>query len=174
MIIAGVIYRYCNRLVFEKIWPYVAGYLLFGFVVVLTLISVTVDYYAGYGPVLSKLNRITTGRINLAYQGACISNWRLFTSGADLSVTVDNGFAAIPANYGIVVGIIYILFVGFVMYKCTKQKNGITFAIVVTCILYTFMERSYTINDAYLLSNLTVVVAMMLKGIEGKNSETVL
>lgn len=164
VVLAGLMHTYLNKYVWGKMWPYIAGMLAFLATIVITVVSVSVDCYTGYGPVLNKLNSITTGRLSLAYQSAYIGDWRPFMQGGAHVSTVDNGFAAVASDYGYVALIVFVAFIVWLLIKLTVTENGILYAIAVTAILYTFMERSYTINDAYLLSNLLYVAAMITLG----------
>ena len=67
-------------------------------------------------------------------------------------------------NRKYIIGLIFIVFIIYIMYKTFKLKDGILFSVIVTTILYTFMESSYTVNDAYLLCNLMFIAAMILIG----------
>jgi len=167
MIIAGLAYKYFNRFFFEKIWIYILGMLSFAAVIILTLISVTTDCWADYGPVLKKLDSITTGRLNIAYQMAYLGDWKLFEGIGPRKDIVDNGFAAIGADYGYVVWLLYIVFIIGLIAITAKRKEGILFSVIMTCIIYTFMEKTYVLNDAYMLSNLSYIVMMFVLGREG-------
>ncbi len=157
VILIACLLRYYKEIE-KKWWAYLCGMLIVLFMVVISIIS------AGFcwldSPVLTLLDRALTGRINLAYQYANISMWRYFSPAGELGV-VDNGFVAIFFKYGYVIGIVYILFITYLIYQSWKMKNGLGFAILMTSLFYTFMESSYMINDAYLLANLTFIVAMV-------------
>lgn len=162
VIIAGVLYRYCNKAVFEKIWVYILGVLAYVATIALTLISVIVNPWTGYGKILTKLNDILTYRIKLAYESAYIGDWNAMTVGGSHKDTIDNGFVAVPADYGYVIAILFVVFIAYLIFKTYKNKEGVLYVILMSAIFYTFMERSYMINNAYLLSNLIYVVAMVL------------
>jgi len=164
IILAGFAYRYWKEAVFDRIWIYIAGMVAFLAVIVLTVISVSVDCFSGYGPVLKKLDSITTGRLSLAYQSAFIGEWKPLSQGGSHAYAVDNGFAGVPADYGYIAAIVFIAFIIWLMIRVTIKREGILFMIVLTAVLYTFMEKTYVINDAYMLSNLMYVVAMILLG----------
>ena len=162
VIIAGVLYRYCNKTVFEKTWVYILGVLAYVGTIALTLVSVIVNPWTGYGKILTKLNDILTYRIKLAYESAYIGDWNAMTVGGSHKDTIDNGFVAVPADYGYVIAILFVVFIAYMIFKTYKNKDGILYVILMSAVFYTFMERSYMINNAYLLSNLIYVVAMVL------------
>jgi len=162
VILAGVLYRYADKYVFQKAYPYILGLLGYAGIIALTLVSVTVDFFKGYGPILKKLDSITTGRINLAYHSAYIGDWKLLSDGGNHKYTVDNGFASLAADFGIIVWAVYLAFVLSLFIVSWKKKNGVLLALVFSCAAYTFMEKSYVLNDAYLLANLSFIVAMYL------------
>lgn len=164
VIVAGAMYRYVSKYVFDRLYPYILGLLALAGVVGLTLVSVTADYYAGYGPVLKKLDSITTGRFNLAYQSAYIGDWKLFRAGGNHKYPVDNGFASLAADYGIVLWLVYLALIVTLIVICAKKKKGILFSIIISCVFYTFMESSFVLNDAYLLSNFIFIASMWILG----------
>ena len=162
VIIAGLLFRYCNKAVFEKMWVYILGALAYVSTIVLTLVSVIVNPWTGYGKILTKLNDILTYRIKLAYESAYIGDWNAMTVGGSHKDTIDNGFVAVPADYGYVIAILFVVFIAYLIYQTYKNKDGVLYVILMSAIFYTFMERSYMINNAYLLSNLVYIVAMVL------------
>lgn len=164
VLIAGILYRYAGRYTFEKMYPYILGYIALAGVEILTVASMKIDCFADYGPVMKKLDSITTGRLNLNYQSAYIGDMRLFSAGGTHRYALDDGFATLPSTYGIVIALVYLAFTVGLIYITSKNKNGILFSVVMTCVVYTFMESSFTLNDAYLLANISFVVAIYLFG----------
>ncbi len=164
VIIAGFVYTYWNEKVFEKKITYYIGYVLTGIVLVISLLAVTlkVDHY---GPILSFINKCANGRLEWANIGANISSWNAFLPGfSNAEQVVDNGFARVPAAYGYVCAIIFVAFFVWAIYKSSVKKTGILLAVILTTVLYTFMESSYTVNDMFLLSNPVVIVAFCYLG----------
>lgn len=160
LIIAVCIVRYYPKI--EKMTGiYILGILCIIGIIGISLASVTICWMDS--PILQILDRLFTGRINLAYQGAHISNWRLLSHTGELGI-VDNGWITIFFNYGYLIGILFAGIQIYLIYAAYKQKNGIYLAILVTNAFYTFMEATYTMNDAYFLCNLSYVTAMMLMG----------
>ena len=140
----------------KQTWIYLCGLLALVGVFLISLISVSVE-----SQFLMFLDKLFTGRINLAYQYANISTWKILNSGGELGV-VDNGWVTIFYNYGYIVGTIFFLFHLFLIYKMWKDKNGVLLVLVISCVFYTFMESTYTMNNAYLLSNISYIAAMIL------------
>lgn len=176
IIIAGVVYTYWNDKVFEKKITYYLGYGVMGIVAVITLLAVSLRV-DDYGPVLRFINKCTTGRLAWANEGANISAWKPLLPGiSNESQVVDNAFAAVPAYYGWVYAIIFVAFFCWAIYKAAEKKDGILLSVIVTTILYSFMERSYTVNEMYLLSNLVIIASFIFLGIWGnrpkENKET--
>jgi len=164
VLLAGILNRYAKKYTFDRLYMYILGMAGYVGVIILTIVSASVSFLDGYGPVLKKLDSITTGRLNLAYQSAYIGDWMLFSDGGNHKYTVDNGFAALAADYGIVVWCVYLALIVGLVVIAAKKKYGIIFATLMSCVIYTFMERSFVLNDAYLLANLTFIVAMYLMG----------
>lgn len=164
VILAGLLYKYANRVVWEKKYVYILGTVAFVGVVALTLVSMKVDCFADYGPVLRKLDSITTGRLNIAYQSAYIGDIRLLGEGGSHIIPIDNGFASLAADFGWIIWGVYLIFTLYLIYMTGKKKDGILFCLIITCIIYTFMEETFVLNDAYLLGNVSYLVAMILLG----------
>lgn len=156
---AACLLHYCKGLK-NKNWIYGCGALGMIGVVLISLISVSVEWTKS--SVLLLLDRIFTGRINLAYQHANISTWKLISCAGEFGDPVDNGWVTMFFNYGYLIGILFILFHLYLLYKVWKEKNSILLVLIVTCVFYTFMESSYTVNSSYLLSNLCYIAAMIL------------
>ena len=158
IIVAAFLLRY-KKVLEEKIWIYLLGVLGTIALYVISIISVSVEWTKF--PLLVLLDRLLTGRINLAYQHAQISTWKLLESAGELGI-VDNGFVAMFFRYGYIVGSAFMLFLIWMIYASWSRKSGILLIIIMTSILYTFMEATYMTNPTYLLSNLSYIVAMLL------------
>lgn len=159
LIIAAGLLRYIKILA-QKTWIYICGALGVAGVIIISIISVSVKWTESI--ILKLFDRIFTGRINLAFQYANIKEWKLLSSGGELQAAVDNGWVTVFFHYGYIIGIIFIFFHVFLIYRIWKERNGVLLAIVVTCVFYTFMESTFTMNNAYLLCNLSYIVAMIL------------
>ena len=165
VIVGAALLRYCKELV-NAAWIYVIGALAVIGVCVLSFVSVSIEWLKS--PILMLLDRVFTGRINLAYQHANIRMWKLLSCAGEFGDPVDNGWVTIFFNYGYVIGIVFILLHLYLLWTIWKQRNGVLLVIVVTNIFYTFMESSYTMNSSYLLSNLVYVSAMIIMAGRGK------
>lgn len=155
----------CIAKYYPKIEKQMTIYILGAFCVIgimgISLASVTIRWTDS--ALLQLLDRLFTGRINLAYQGAPILNWKLLSSGGEIGV-VDNGWITVFFNYGYVIGILFVGVQLYLIYMAWKRKNGVLLAILVTNAFYTFMESTYTMNSVYFLCNLSYVTAMILMG----------
>lgn len=157
VIVAALLLRYIKPLV-EQAWIYWCGVLGIVGVFLISMVSVSVEWTTS--SVLRLLDRLFTGRINLAYQHAHISMWKMISCAGEFGDTVDNGWVTMFFRYGYVFGILFVLFHLYLVYRAWKGKNGILLVLVITCVFYTFMEASYTVNSSYLLSNLCYIAAM--------------
>lgn len=166
LIIAVCIVRYYPKIE-KQIGIYILGILCIVGIMGISLASVTIRWTDS--AVLQLLDRLFTGRINLAYQGAPISNWGLFSHTGELGV-VDNGWITIFFNYGYLIGILFVGIQIYLIYAAYKRENGILLAILVTNAFYTFMEATYTMNNAYFLCNLSYITAMILMGDEHESA----
>lgn len=172
MIIAAFLLRYIKMLA-NQTWIYLCGVLGIAGVFLISMISVTVEWTKS--SILMLLDRLFTGRINLAYQHAHISMWKLISDVGEFGDTVDNGWITMFFNYGYVFGMLFVIFHLYLVYKAWKEKNGVLLAVTLTCVFYTFMEASYTVNASYLLSNLCYITAMIFmagkKELENESGE---
>ena len=166
LIVAVCIVRYYPSV--EK-WMgvYILGALSMIGIMGISLVSVTIPWTDS--AVLQLLDRLFTGRINLAYKGAHISNWGMFFPRGELGV-VDNGWITVFFNYGYLIGILFVGIQLYLIYVAYKRKKGICLAILVTNAFYTFMEATYTMNSVYFLCNLSYVTAMILMGDEHEST----
>ena len=165
VIIAAVLLRYIRNLA-NKMWIYICGFFAVAGVFVISMVSVSVEWTQS--SILMLLDRLFTGRINLAYQHAHISTWNLISSAGEFGDTVDNGWVTLFFNYGYVVGILFVLFHIYLVYRTWKQKDALLLVIIASCIFYTFMEATYTVNSSYLLCNLSYIAAMLLIAAKGE------
>ena len=158
VIIAACLLRYWKDLR-NQAWIYVCSFLAILGVFGISMVSVSIEW--SRSSILLFLDRIFTGRINLAYQYANISTWKWISSAGELGV-VDNGWVTVFFNYGYLIGFLFLLFHVCLIYKTWKEKNAVLLILVMTCVFYTFMEATYTVNNAYLLSNISYLSAMIL------------
>ena len=171
VLVAGVLYKYVNNIC-EKGFVYILGFLAFVGIIALTLVSINTCTWYGYGPIMSMLDRVTTGRISIGFNGARMSWWTMWHGYQRPDpIAVDNGFAALGNNLGYAVWSLYLLFCIAMLWISARKKDLLAFAIVVTTVMYTFMENSYTLNYVYLLSNLMYLIAMIYLGDKKGTSE---
>ena len=116
-----------------------------------------------YGAVNSRLaaffDKFLTNRLEMIWEYAPISAWRLFPEGREL-LYVDNGFATLFFHYGYVVGMAYIVFLVYMLFKLYKKKDGIGLCVLATTIFVTFIETTFIFNVS-LLCNMAFIVIML-------------
>lgn len=158
VILASFLLCYIKPLA-KQAWIYGCGVLGIVGVFLISVISVSVEWTKS--PILLLFDRLFTGRINLAYQHAHISMWKLISGAGEFGDTVDNGWVTMFFNYGYVFGILFVFFHLYLVYRAWKEKHAILLVMIITCVFYTFMEATYTVNSSYLLSNLCYIAAMI-------------
>ena len=156
-VIAALLLKYVPKII-DKMWIYLLGLLELVLFVVLSLISAIIS--PEFTPIISKIDNMLTGRLHLIRWYADMSKWKLFASGGDAAI-IDDGWAAVFMSYGYVIGAVFILFHVYLIYKIWKKRSGILLIMFATTMFYTFMEASYTMNTAYLLSNFSYIIAMI-------------
>jgi len=171
VIIGGLFYTYANKYIFDKVWVYIVGCIGYIGIIALTLASVIVCSWEGYGPILGIVDRFTTGRVNLAYKYARIEWWHIWEQGGVSNSIIDNGFAAIGINLGYIVWGIYVCFVAYLLYISAKQRDGILLVVIMASILYMYMESSFAFNSVYLICNPLYLVAMKTLGWNSGNEK---
>lgn len=159
----GLAYKYKEDVFFEKTWAYIVGAAAFLFTIILSIVSVN-THKRKYGPLLTSLNDATTGRLWMSYKCTSISEWRAFVAAPSNGYSTDNGFVKLPMCYGTVAGLAFIALICVMFYLVAKKRDGILLGVVLLSVLYTFMEGTYTVNDAYLIANPLFIVAMVLIG----------
>lgn len=153
VIFAAWIVRYYPK-VSEWKWTYLCGYLSLAVCMLLTLIGVT--WGTAWSPIMMKINSLLSGRLEFIHWWADISRWHLFrVEGTER--LVDNGFAILFCGSGILMGCFYLLLTVLLIrfYQIKKDIMGLT--LMITCILYTLMEGTFTLNS-YMLLNFTYVL----------------
>lgn len=144
---------------FTTNWLYLLGAIEIMGVSILSVASAMIPFEKH--PILSIPDRLSTGRLHLAYWYADISKWNLLTSGGEAKV-IDNGWVSMFFCYGYIIGIMFILFHLFLVYKTWRNKNGVSITLLITGVFYIFMEATYMVNSSYLLCNLSYILAMLL------------
>ena len=127
----------------KKVWIYVVTVGILVSLMTITLVSATIGNNGH--PVMQFLDKILTGRIWITRSYADIRYWGLFKANM-VNGVVDNGFAYLFFAYGIVIGVLYIISNIYLIARLYKENNGMGIILLITCLLYTFMETTYTIN----------------------------
>ncbi len=156
LIIACFIMQYFPKLK-EMRFPYALSGIGLGICLWMTWLG------GAYGAVNSKLaaffDKFLTNRLEMIWEYAPISAWKLFPEGREL-MYVDNGFATMFFHYGYVVGIAYIVFLVYMLFRLYKKKDGIGLCVLVTTIFVTFIETTFIFNTS-LLCNVALIVIML-------------
>ena len=138
-------------------FPYVLGAIGLGICLWMTWLG------GAYGAVNSKVaayfDKFLTNRLEMIWEHAPISEWKVFPEGREL-MHVDNGFATLFFHYGYVVGIAYIAFLVYMLFRLYKKKDGLGLCVLVTTIFVTFIETTFIFNVS-LLCNMALIVIML-------------
>jgi len=162
VILAAMSLRYIKPLA-DALWPYILGVIGVVAVLALSIVSVCIGWTEyTESAILRFLDRLFTGRINLAFQHAHISQWKWLSSGGELADTVDNGWVNFGYYFGGISVAVLVAFHFYLIYRLWKERNALLMAVVVSNALYTFMETTFTMNSSYLLCNLAYITAMIL------------
>lgn len=159
IIIGGIAYKYFD-VIYKKLVTYICGAVAYAIILGLTLASVIVCNWTGYGPILELVNRITTNRVSLAYKYARISWWKIWMHSGVEDPIIDNGFAALGVNLGYVIWALYILLIAYLIYVAAKKRDGVLFVLLMCSVIYTYMESSFVLSYTYLLCNPVYLIAM--------------
>lgn len=100
-------------------------------------------------PFIAFCNRFLTGRLEMIYEYAPVLKWTLFPP-AQRILYVDNGFAILFSEYGIVIGILYICLIVALIFDLYQKQNGIGLAFLTTIVFVTFMETTFILNTSLL------------------------
>lgn len=152
VIIAFLLVRYVKKIK-ECKWIYLLGLLT---IMGLSLFSAVA---AKYGPVegfLGSMDHLLSGRVTFAARWAHIDTWTLFSSPREW-LSVDMGIVTLFYIYGYVIGFLYLFVNALLIWKYYLESKMAELILLVTCMLYTFMESSYTIN-VYLLCNIFFIL----------------
>ena len=141
----------------EMKFPYILGGISLGICLWMTWLG------GAYGAVNSRLaaffDRFLTNRLEMIWEYAPISAWKLFPESREL-LYVDNGFAALFFRYGYVVGIAYVVLLIYMLFWLYKKRSGIGLCVLVTTIFVTFIETTFIFNVS-LLCNVALIVIML-------------
>lgn len=153
VIIATVIYAYYPKIASWN-WIYILGVLGTIFCAGIG-IYVVISGIEG-NAVLQKISNLLTGRLELLTWWENIADWTLFGDARERKPT-DIGFITIVSRYGYVILVLYLICVLLMVYYQCRNKQWMEFVLLMTCVFYTFMESTYTIN-VYLLCNFTFML----------------
>lgn len=162
MIFGGIVYRYAKKAIYDKIWIYIAGAMAYIGVLALTIASIVICGWWGYGPILDFVDRITTRRVMLAYKYARLEWWLMWRRSGVEDPIIDNGFAAIGINLGYVVWFVLIIFIAYLIFASAKRRDGIMLSLLMCSILCIYMENTFILNYVYLLCNVTYLIMMKI------------
>jgi len=155
VIIAAFCCRYWKWITKQK-WVYVLGGIIAVFCAGIGVYAVAHGVYGT--PWLEKLSSLLTGRIEMLTWYEKVEYWTMWGSVRDREPT-DVGFITILADYGYAIFGLYVLVILIMIVSYCKKEKFLEFAILVSCVFYTFMESTYTINVT-LLTNLTFVLLL--------------
>lgn len=117
------------------------------------------QYGAVNSPIAAFFDRFLNNRLEMIWEFAPISAWKIFPEGRDLSF-VDNGFATLFFHYGYVVGSVYIVMLIYMLFRLYKKQDGVGLCVLVTTSFITFIETTFIFNTS-LLCNMAFIVMML-------------
>ena len=155
VILAAVIYVYYPKIA-DWNWIYILGSLGTTFCALIGIFVVAFGVFSLPG--LKSLSDLLTVRLEVLSWWESIEQWSLFGDGRERKLT-DVGFITLVSEYGYVIFTIYlVVLLLMILYYC-RNKKWLEFMVLMTCVLYTFMESTYTIN-VYLLCNISFMLLL--------------
>lgn len=155
VILAALLYVYYPRIADWK-WIYAAGGIGTAFCAFIGIFVVAYGIFSLPG--LKGLSDMLTVRLEVLSWWESIEQWSLFGDGRERKLT-DVGFITLISEYGYVIFSIYLLCLFVMIYYYCRNKKWMEFIVLMTCVLYTFMESTYVFN-VYLLGNFTFVLLL--------------
>ena len=155
VIIATLIYAYYPKIACWN-WIYIFGVL--GTIFCAGIGIYVVAFGIEGNEVLQKMSTLLTGRLELLTWWENIGDWTLFGDARERKPT-DVGFITIVSRYGYVIFSLYLVCILLMIYYQCRNKKWMEFVLLMTCVFYTFMESTYTIN-VYLLCNFTFLLLL--------------
>ena len=155
VILAALLYVYYPRIADWK-WIYAAGGIGTAFCAFIGIFVVAYGIFSLPG--LKGLSDMLTVRLEVLSWWESIEQWSLFGDGRERKLT-DVGFITLVSEYGYVIFTIYLLCLFVMIYYYCRNKKWMEFIVLMTCVLYTFMESTYVFN-VYLLGNFTFVLLL--------------
>jgi len=155
VIAAAMLYAYYPKISGWK-WLYAAGGVG---TAICAFIGIFVVVFGIFSlPGLKGLSDMLTVRLECLTWWESIEMWSLFGDGRERRPT-DVGFITLVSEYGYVIFTIYLLCLFVMIYYYCRNKKWMEFIVLMTCVLYTFMESTYVFN-VYLLGNFTFVLLL--------------
>lgn len=155
VIIAMLVYRYYPQIAKWK-WVYIAGIPTTIFCAGIGIYTVVVGIEQN--PILQKMSSLLTGRLELLTWWEKIEYWTLFGSDRDRKPT-DVGYITLVSRYGYVIFVLSLMVTLILIFCYCKEQKWMEYVLLITCVFYTFMESTYTINVP-LLCNLEFVLLL--------------
>ena len=153
VIIAAFLHVYCSKIRGWK-WVYHLGISATLFCIAISIYSVIFGVY--FTPGLKKLSDLLTGRLEMLSWYEKVEYWTLFGDGR-IRQPSDVGYITLVAEYGYVILVLYILCIVLLVNYYRRNEKWMEFILLMTCMFYTFMESTYTLN-VYLLCNFTFLL----------------
>lgn len=164
VILTAFIFLYFPKLA-NKNFPYILG--AFSFIMCTCLTFLAGISGIETNRVVAFFDRFLTYRLEMVWEYAPISSWRLFPGPRSLSY-VDNGFASLFFYYGIIVGIFYLLYLSYMFFCCYRQKNTMVLIILVTAVFVSFVETTFIFNTS-LLCNPVFLMSFVIWQMQSHN-----
>lgn len=155
VIVAALIYVYYPKIAGWK-WIYAAGGLGTAFCAFIGIFVTAAGVFTVPG--LKWLSDMLTVRLECLSWWESIDQWSLFGDGRERRAT-DVGFITLVSEYGYVIFGIYLLVLFLMIFYYCRNKKWTEFIVLMTCVLYTFMESTYVFN-VYVLCNFTFLLLM--------------
>lgn len=155
VILAAIIYAYYPKVAGWN-WIYILGAVGTTFC---ALIGIFVVIFGVFSlPGLKNLSDLLTVRLEVLSWWESVEQWSMFGDGRERKLT-DVGFITLVSEYGYVIFTIYLVALILMIFYYCRNKKWMEFIVLMTCVLYTFMESTYTIN-VYLLCNFTFLLLL--------------
>ena len=155
VILAALLYVYYPR-ISEWKWIYAAGGVGTALCAFIGIFVVIFGIFSLPG--LKGLSDMLTVRLECLTWWESTEMWSLFGDGRERRPT-DVGFITLISEYGYVIFAIYLLCLFLMIYYYCRNKKWMEFIVLMTCVLYTFMESTYVFN-VYLLGNFTFILLL--------------
>lgn len=108
-------------------------------------------------PVISFVDKLLTGRLEMVSERAYVQLWRVFPTTA-VSSDVDNAFAGITYSYGIIVGIFLVGVIVYCAIRKYRQNDRLSLVMLFSVIGIYFMESTFVLNISLLCNVLLLLL----------------